>query len=278
MDEAIIHTNTQEENHMPFITLTTDMGLKDHYVASLKAYLMRSCPSVPILDITHEIECFDVNQAAFTLRSVIDEFDEGTVHIVGVRPESDSEVDHLLVKHKGQYILAADNGIFHLLLDREPEDVYVLNLRQDTDFLGFPTKHVLAKAAIHLIKGGTPEIIARRGEIKNRRIRLHPILAPSMIKGHVMHVDRYENAITNIEKQVISEVGKGRAFIIDFGGVQIKKLSTRYQDVHEGVVAAVFSDQGLLEIGINGGMVNNGGGASSLLGLKRDDIVRIDFK
>lgn len=264
---------------MSIITLTTDMGSKDYYVAATKGAIWSQMPDVNIVDITHEIKPFDSQQAAFVVKNAWSNFPAGTVHIIGVNADQDVNITHLIVEFDGQYFIGADNGIFALLFDRSPDGVFELNLTQDSDELTFPTKNLFAKAAAHLARGGTPEVIGKRIDSVKQATDMLPVVENDVIKGSVIYVDVYGNVITNISRQIFKDVGKGREFAITFkrASFDIKKIHNKYNDVPEGEKVALFSHAGLLEIAINKGAPGNGGGASGLFGLVLSDIIRIDF-
>ncbi len=102
---------------MSIITLTTDLGLKDHYVASLKGRIYSQLPSAKVIDITHLIDKHNIVQAAFTLKNAYKDFPKGTVHIIGVKPLVDSHSQHVVVCYDNHYFIGADNGIFSLLFE-----------------------------------------------------------------------------------------------------------------------------------------------------------------
>jgi len=260
------------------ITLCTDMGYRDHYVASIKASLIAQAPDARIVDISHNIPAFDIAQAAFVLKNVYQEFPTGSIHILGVKPEGDTETAHVIVEHKGHFFVGADNGIFSILIDGEPDAVFEITISQDSDLLTFPTKYVLAKAAAHLARGGTAEVIARRSELKKKSISLQPIIGADSIQGHLVHIDTYENIISNISRGMFKDVGRGRDFLISYGGYQVRKIHTAYNQVSLGEKVALFGGTGFLEFAINGGTTHSGGGATSLLGLRLSESVRIDFQ
>lgn len=262
---------------MAIVTLTTDMGTRDFYVAAVKARLISQLADIQIVDISHHVAKFDIGQAAYLLRNVYKDFPKGSVHIVGVRPALASHCPHVVVEMNGHYFVSADNGIFSFLFDRNPDKVFEIIIKQDTDDLTFPTKNIFTKAAIHLAKGGTPEVIGRRTEIKNRYSRLNPISDPDMIKGHVTHIDSYENVITNISEAMFNDIGRSREFEILFRRTRIKQIHRTYSEVHPGEAVALFGAGGFLELAINQGTHQMGGGASSLLGLKVDDMIRIEY-
>jgi S-adenosylmethionine hydrolase len=264
---------------MAIITLTTDMGLRDHYVAAVKGAILSQLPGATIVDVSHLITPFDNAQAAFTLRHAYPEFPPGTVHIIGVNPESDGRTPHLVVQHNGHYFVGADNGIFSLLFDGRPQEAYELTMKLNDDAPIFPVKTVFTKAACHLARGGTPSTIGRRVEQVREQIGFQPAEDDSSIRGRVLHIDSYGNVVTNVQRMLFEEVSRGRPFRIAFGRSNegITRLHRHYDDVPLGEKIAFFGMNGLLEIAVNKGVEGNGGGAARLFGVDVQDPVRIDF-
>lgn len=264
---------------MSIITLTSDMGSKDYYVAATKGAIWSQVPNVNIVDITHEVKPFDSQQAAFIIRNAWPDFPLGTIHIIGVNPDQKVDVHHLIVKFDGHYFIGADNGVFSLLFDRAPDEIFELNLDQDSDDLTFPTKNLFAKAAAHLARGGTPEVIGKRIDEIKSATSFAPVLENDVIKGAVIYIDGYGNVVTNISRKIFRDVGKGREFVLTFkkASIDIKVIHRKYSDVADGEKVALFSHAGLLEIAVNKGAPGNGGGASGLFGLRLNDIIRIEF-
>lgn len=257
------------------------MGLRDFYVGALKGAVYSQLPDAVVVDISHNIPPFDIGQASFVLRNAYEHFPKGTVHIIGVNPELDLHegVMHMLVKHRGHYFIGADNGIFSLLFDGEPDEIFELSLTQEVDDLTFPTKDVFVPAACHLLRGGTPEVIGKRITGVKQRSMFRPVVEPNAIKGSIIYIDGYSNAITNITRDLFRESARGRKFRVVYGGSNsvIREISDAYNNVPEGERLALFGSGGYLEIAINRGSQGSGGGAESLLGLKINQSVRIEF-
>jgi len=264
---------------MAIITLTTDMGLKDHYVASVKGSIYSQLPDARIVDISHQIEHFNIIQTAFVLRSVYKDFPKGTVHVIGVDTEAIDNIEHLVVLYDGHYFLGADNGVFSLMFDKDPEKILSLNLSQEVEDLTFPTKDVLAKAACFLARGGTLEFLGQERHEFNKKKSFTPIIDKSSIRGFVSYIDAYGNAITNIDKGTFSAVGRGRSFNITFSraNYEISKISKTYSAVIDGEKLALFNTSNWLEIAINKGVKDSGGGAAQLFGLNFNSSIIITF-
>ena len=274
---------------MAIITLTSDMGDRDFYVAAVKGAILSRLPDSRIVDISHHIAPFDIAQASFVLRNSYPSFPQGSIHIIGINPEKISrkgpfdmrdEAGHLVVRHKGHTFIGADNGVFSLLFDEAPEEVFEITIQLNEDPGGFPMKNVFAPIAC-LLAAGTPleEIGLPHAEIRERAV-FRPVVESGMLKGTVIYIDFYGNVITNITRELFEQVRKGRKFTLLFRSedYEINEISSTYGDVPEGEKLALFGASGHLEIAINKGVEGSGGGASGLFGLKLNDTVRIEFE
>lgn len=265
---------------MAIITLISDMGTSDHYVAAIKGAILSQWEKALIVDISHQIAPFNNMHAAFVLRNAWPEFPEGTVHIIGVNPEADGQTPHVVVRYKGHYFIGADSGIFSLLFDGPAEDIFELTLKPDGDHLTFPVKTLFVKAACHLAQGGTVELLGRRLPSLREQTSLQPVISVDSVKGHVIHVDRYGNVVTNITRDIFSGFVKHRPFVLSFGRNRdnISTIHKTYADVPPGERVAFFGDRGYLEIAVNKGVIGSGGGAAQLMGLAVNDPVRLELE
>src|ERR1700759_4425030 len=123
---------------MAIITLTTDLGDKDIYQAALKGSILKLIAGVTIVDITHSVAAFNVQQAAFILKNSFHYFPDGTVHLIGIDTVYNTNTKYLMVRYKGHYFVGADNGIFSLMFTDEPQEMFEINIMQDLKFLHFP--------------------------------------------------------------------------------------------------------------------------------------------
>lgn len=258
---------------VPVITLTTDWGSRDHYTGAVKGAIISRLPEARIVDITHHIQPFSVKQASFVLRNAFPFFPEGTIHIIGVNTEESEQTPHIVVYYRKHYFIGADNGIFTLMFEEIPEKIVELDITQDTGFFIFSTRDRFVKAAVHLANGGEIEALGHtRSELKTL-ISMLPHISGNEINGRVTYIDNYENAFLNVTSKEFTEVGKNRKFTLIIKGKPhpVNMVREAYSAVSEGEIAVIFSTTGYLEIAINKG------NAASLLGLKTDDIVRIEF-
>ena len=258
---------------MTIVTLTTDFGHKDYSVSVIKAALLQQIPNLSVIDISHQISPYNPSETAYVLKNAFRAFPEGTIHIIGVNPEISEKAVSLVVVHKGQYFIGADNGIFSLIFEEKPEKMVEIGIMVNPDALTFPTKDIFTKAACHIIKGGTLEMIGKVTTEWNEKGLFRAVSVDNTIRGLAIHIDHYGNIITNIDYTIFKAFGQGREFKIEFrrGDYDITTISKVYSDVPEGEKLALFSSIGMLEIAMNKG------NASKLLGMKESDIVRIEF-
>jgi len=261
------------------ITLTSDMGLKDYYVASLKGSILKELSDVTIVDISHDIPPFDISNAAFVIKNCFNDFPKGTIHIISIVPEQTTEAKHVIISYNDQYFIGADNGIFSLIFDKIPDGIWQITLNEDSEDYSFPTKNIFIKAACHLARGGLPSVIGLALESINTRQLFRAIADTNSIKGTIRYIDAYGNLITNISKELFYKVASQREFklFLSLSEYTISKIYKKYGDVPDGEVLALFSSSGFLEIAINKGVDGSGGGANQLFGLKINDTISIDF-
>ena len=258
---------------MPIVTLTTDFGEKDWYAPAFKGAILKAAPAVQLIDITHQIEPFDIVQAALVLKNSWMEFPDGTIHLLAVNCVYSSQPRFVAVRHRGHYFFAPDNGILTLLLG----DIEITDIRQLEDSIApahFAVKHVFALALEQLSAHfNFDQLGTASEEILLRRILLRPVIHTHQIRGTVMHIDHFENVILNIDRELFEEVRKNRSFSLYFKrNDPIVSLSSNYSDVPTGEILCLFNSIGLLEIAINFGK------AATLLGLKKEDVVELVFE
>ena len=258
---------------MNIITLTSDWGNCSHYPGIVKGVILNSCPDAKIIDISHDIPPFDIWKASFIMKNCYKHYPKGTIHIIGINSEYTEESPHICVEHDGHFFIGSDNGIFSLIFDNKPEKVFEINIKNETDVVSFSGRDVFAPAACHILQGKSPEELGKRKELIKQLFHPQPATEDNIIRGIVIFIDTYDNIITNVTQQIFNETGKGRDFNIAFRKYdEIKKLHKTYNEVPDGEMLAFFDSSGLLEIAINKGK------ASSLLGLKINDPIRILFE
>jgi S-adenosylmethionine hydrolase len=260
---------------MHIITLTSDWNENDYYVASIKGKLLSGCPEATIVDISHRVRSFNTAQAAFVLRNSYPSFPENTIHIIAVNSEPEEGGQWLAAKINQQYFLCADNGLLGLLGDPEPETVVRLNESwEEKEPLTFMARNLFARAACALASGVPITDLGTPVTDYNRQTPLRPTLEDHTITGSVIYIDSYQNAITNISRELFERIGNGRKYEIFVQSKHyiIKKINRLYNESPPGELLAVFNTAGLLEIAIRNG------NAAGLLKLNTNSTIRVEFK
>ena len=180
----------------------------------------------------------------------------------------------LAARKDKHFFLCADNGILGLLGGTEPEEVISLTEQYSKDSDTFIAMSVFASAACELSKG-TP--LAKLGSpVKefDRQTPLRATIEDQSITGSVIHIDSYQNAITNISKDLFERVGKGRPFqiFVQSKHYMLDRINVQYNETDPGDLLAIFNSLDLLEIAIRNG------NAAGLLKLKTNSSIRIEFK
>ncbi|MFZ4399056.1 MAG: SAM hydrolase/SAM-dependent halogenase family protein [Bacteroidales bacterium] len=256
---------------MPIITLTSDWGLKDHYLAVVKASIFSQIADVNIVDISHLIPTYDIAQASYIVKNTFSYFPKGSIHIIGINTIASIEMPHIGIYAEGHYFIGADNGLFSLIFDKTPETIVELDIIQDSDYFTFSTKDVFVKAACYIAKGGKLEDLGTRKDSLHTKTHLLSMNDENSITGNVVYIDGYENIFTNISEADFIKLQKGRAFRIEVRKNIISKLSKSYHDVPEGELLALFASNGMLQIALNTSK------AKSLLGLTYADVITVTF-
>tara|TARA_B110000503_G_C7145926_1_gene412935 strand:+ start:1130 stop:1954 length:825 start_codon:yes stop_codon:yes gene_type:complete len=274
---------------MSIITLTSDFGYKDHFVGALKGKILSQFLEAKIVDISHEIDYFNIFEASYVIGAAYHSFPKNTVHIICVNAERTEGVEHIIMQWEDQYFIAADNGILNALLHKKKaQKIAEINIHDRlTDASDM---NVFATAASHIAKGGVVNVIAKEITTLRDINTFQVVVSESLeeIKGSVIYIDSFGNCVTNITRKIFSEIVKNRNFEIKFKNKSIKRISNRYSDFKysttktlkdfEGEYLAVFNEAGYLEIAIYNGNPSTVGSATSLLGLKFRDVVSIKFK
>jgi hypothetical protein len=255
---------------MPVITLTTDLGTRDHYAGVIKGKILSAVSNAQIIDITHNIEPFNIFHASFVLRNAYPFFPAETIHLVGVDTQGKNPAV-LLIEHDGQRFIGTDNGIFSLLWEEKlPDKIYRLKKETTSAFL---MSDLVIDALAFWMKHDDLSEIADRVTSIERSTQWYPVLQKDNIRGTIIYFDRFENAICNIRKDEFDRMRQGRNFLIYFRKYNdINIIHTNYHEVEEGEKLCLFNASGYLEIAINKG------NAKGLLNLNLGDTVQIVFK
>jgi S-adenosyl-L-methionine hydrolase (adenosine-forming) len=242
-------------NRAPIITLTTDFGYKDHYVAAMKAVILGINPDARIIDISHGVPPQDIMAGAWVLRNSAYLFPEGTIHVAVIDPGVGSDRRPVLVCMNGHLFVGPDNGQFSLIDGAETADVYELTNRslwRDPQSNTFHGRDIFSPVAAHISLGIPP---AEAGELSSGLLTYRWARAISDekgIQGWVVHIDAYGNLITNIPGDLIHADYRDNIKIY-VGTFILNRVSRTFTDVSPGEPAIITGSTGMLEVIINKG-------------------------
>ncbi|MEM9648321.1 MAG: SAM-dependent chlorinase/fluorinase [Bacteroidota bacterium] len=275
---------------MAIITLTTDFGHKDHFVGAIKGTILNNLPEVNVVDISHVVSPFNIQECAYILKNAYQNFPEGTVHIVGVDSELSPENQHIVVQVNGQFIISANNGVISLITSEStPDQIMEIDIPK-LNLSSFPVLNVFVEVACHIARGGKLEVIGRPFEQLKELKEFEPRITNNgnSIVGNVIYIDNYGNVITNIQRGLFEAYRNGREFEVIARTNKIRNIHNSYNGIINydldrtqrkgpGDVLALFNSAGYVELAIYKSDLKSVGGASTLLGLNYRDTVTINF-
>jgi S-adenosyl-L-methionine hydrolase (adenosine-forming) len=260
----------------PIITLTTDFGLNDHFIGTMKGVILSIEPEAEIVDICHSVQAFDVLDGALTISQAYSYFPSSTVHMVIVDPGVGTARRPLIVTSERHHFVAPDNGVLSLIYQKEQRlsarhvtaDHYYLQPISQT----FHARDIFSPVAAYLAKGVDP------GKFGDEVSDFVKFAAPkpkaaneNTLRGVVLKVDRFGNLITNITPQDAPMLFAEQppAFKIVVGKREITEIKSAYALGAPGEVFGILGSMGYLEIAANRGA------AAQILGVNRGTDVNI---
>ena len=276
---------------MPIVTLLTDFGNKDYFVAAVKGAIINEVENPLIIDITHEIQPYNHTQAAYVLKNAFRSFPEGSIHIIGVESEKTPENKHIAMLFEGHYFIGADNGILSMIRENfNAKKIVEINIHQNVTTT-FPVLDIFVKVAAHISRKGQLEVIGKSTKIIKELTNVNPVVnnKGDQIVGSVIYVDNYGNVITNITRKLFQEVRKSRAFTIFARNIKFKKVVETYGEAidfstpkekrdEDGKKIALFNSADHLELAIYKSNPQTVGSAYSLFGLEYREAVTVNFE
>ncbi|MEJ2717552.1 MAG: SAM-dependent chlorinase/fluorinase [Deltaproteobacteria bacterium] len=237
----------------PLITLTTDFGTRDGFVAQMKGVILGINREAELIDVTHDIHPFSVMEGALVLKGVAPYFPSGTIHVVVVDPGVGSERRAIALRSEGRYYVGPDNGVFSLVMadveSTEARGIENPSFMRPDPSATFHGRDLFAPVAAHLSLGARLDMI---GPLLDDPVILSiPAVKElsSGIEGEVIHVDRFGNLVSNIEASMLDRpVEKVTA-----GKVEMRGISTCFSEGKIGEPLALINSFGHLEIAVNQG-------------------------
>lgn len=268
---------------LPLLTITTDFGTDDAYVAVMKGVILGIAPEARMVDVTHAVTPQDVMQGAWLLRQAVPYFPEGTIHLAVVDPGVGTDRRAIACRIAGHVFVGPDNGLFSLLLGADmlgpdtPDAVVALDQprfwRAARPSATFHGRDVFAPVAGHLAAGRPLEEVGSPvGPDTLVRLQwVRPRADDRGVQGWVVHVDRYGNAVTNIPAGLVEEHRAGRPARCYAGSTIMDGIERTYGSVAAGEPLVLAGSSGHLEVSVNGGH------AADLLSLRRGTAVHVVF-
>jgi S-adenosyl-L-methionine hydrolase (adenosine-forming) len=237
------------------ITLTSDFGLKDPYVAEMKGAILTINPKATIIDITHDVQKFNIRMGAFMLASAAPYFPKGTVHLAVVDPGVGTERRAILVQTGQGFLVGPDNGVLMIAAQNQGIE-YAYELANPKFMLPevsntFHGRDIFAPAAAYLDMDVKPEEFGP--EITNVVIPEFASvkLSNGILNGKVLHVDSFGNIITNISRK---EIAKAKTLNVKLQNFSLRlSLGKTYAQTKPREAIALIGSHGFLEIALNQG-------------------------
>ena len=241
----------------PLITLLTDFGTEDHYVASVKGAILKINPGCTLIDITHHVRPHDIEEGAFLLANAYSSFPKGTIHLSIVDPEVGSPRNPILFVTEKYFFVGPDNGLFTfcLLSEKVKEAIALTNKKffpsqVSTTFHG---RDIFAPIAGYLSLGTKPKAFGRKIKSWVKLPIRKPKIGKGGLTGEIFHVDIFGNLISNIGKEEVSHFTKNRPFVIRTGKTSLQGSRKGYWEVEKGEPLALIGSGGYLEISVREG-------------------------
>ncbi len=275
--------------NIPIITLTSDFGTKDYFVSAAKGRIYSELPNAHVVDISHKITPFSINETAYVIKNAYKHFPKGTVHIIAVDAEWSIKNKHYVFILDEHYFVCANNGIISLITSvLQPAKVIEITLPRDRENSYFLENFI--SAACHIARGGSLSLIGKETKEIKQLTEITPVINKdnNQILGNVIYIDNFGNLITNIEKELFIRIGQGRKFELHARSYIFTKIFDRYNEItnleipadkrnDDGKRLALFNSDNYLEIAVYKSNLKTVGGASSLLGLNYRDTVTLRF-
>lgn len=272
---------------MSIITLTTDYGIKDHFVASVKGAVLTAIPHAQIVDISHCIDLYNIANASYVLLGAYKNFPANSVHMVLVEAEMYDQTSFLLIKLNNQYILTANNGTLSLLAS-ENENAEIIELDIPNSCANTQSLYIfVANKVINENKFaelGTAVKYADCEELVELKVKVAD--DENAIRGSIIYEDHYGNAVTNITKELFEKVRNNRKFVINASRYKAYRINEFYADFntevksireYEGDMMFIFNDLDFLQMSIYKSNPSTIGNVKSLFGLTYRDAIIIEF-
>jgi hypothetical protein len=261
---------------MSIITLLTDFGTKDHYVASMKGVILTINPRATLVDITHQVPPHEIEEGAFILANAYSSFPRGTIHLAVVDPGVGSQRNPILLVTGNYFFLGPDNGLFTFIAQREKirnamtitNPKYFLSKVSNT----FHGRDLFAPVAGHLSLGVRPESFGKRIDSWVRLSIPVPEVDGTCLTGQVVHIDSFGNLISNIDEKTLLDFCLNRPIMVRIGHKTVRTIKRSYWEGRKREPIALVGSGGFLEISVREG------NAQRVLKAKKGDQVKVQIQ
>lgn len=249
-------TNPHDKSFMPpsgLITLLTDFGNADGFVAAMKGVMLGIHPRARFIDLTHEIAPQDIATASFLLSAHFKYFPKGTVHVAVVDPGVGTARRALACYWREHYFLAPDNGLLDFCAEDETCAALALTAREywrrevSNTFHG---RDLFAPVAAHLASGVAFHRLGAPLQLIAHNIAPHARIENDTLIGAIIHGDRFGNLISNISQAELENFIGNCSFEIQCHNLSINKLATAYGYARVGELVALINSFNRLELGL----------------------------
>lgn len=241
---------TDRDRSIPIITLTTDFGLRDHFVGVLKGIFLKTLPSAQLIDISHDLPRHDIISAAFIINEAFPYFPSGTVHLAVVDPGVGTARRMIVVVCCSQFFVAPDNGLLSYLLHQpenrayEIKDSDFLKLRKSSTFAG---RDHFAPIAAALATGTDPSALGEEIDDAKKIEGLALEKNGTTTFGKIIYFDHFGNAIINIKNTDVP-----KHFKVEIGGETFTELKSCYAEGDEAQANLIINSSEWLEVFVPG--------------------------
>jgi len=237
------------------VTLLSDFGTRDHYVAAMKGVLLAINPALALVDITHEVTPHNVREAGFLLAAAFDSFPAGTIHLAVVDPGVGGERRALAAAGARYLFVGPDNGLFARTFALEPPRVVVSlenpDFRRSQVSATFHGRDIFAPAAAHLSLGVPLEKLGPVVSARMQTAASPRVGKGDRVEGEIIHVDRFGNLVADIE--IPADRGLGSDIEVSVGGRRVLVGPRTYNEAPPGVPFAMRGGSGYLEVAVREG-------------------------
>jgi len=258
----------------PIITLLTDFGTKDHYVASMKGVILNINPECLLIDITHGVNPHDIEEGAFILGNTYSYFPKGTIHLSVVDPGVGGTRRPILLVTRNYFFVGPDNGLFTLVAQREKVKQVVALTKKKYFFSKvsstFHGRDIFAPVAAHLSLGIKPNAFGHEiNSLKELRLQ-KPVVKEGKLLGEILHIDTFGNLLSHLEEGKPFRFTQTRPFVPRLAGKIISRLKKGSWEGKKGELIGLLGSGGFLEISVREGS------AQKILKLRRRDPIKVE--